>query len=473
MRRVRPNAVPRQSVVVATVAAAIVASPFAVVLTGSDPRPTDRHRDLPSTAIEQVGLAELTTTVLDLAGSGLSAAGVRLPDIDPLSVPPMVDGRPVGVAVQHLVRDSPLKMVAFTWERPVDASMLLRARADDGSWGEWTKLAPVHAEGTPSPEHPMGTEPVWVGDATEVQVAMTDHGLAIPAAEPAAGGLVELGIGTASTVIKTLLTVALGAVKATLISPESLLSLGSSLLSPLLGGPSVVARAQWGADESVRCSQPTFSPAIRGAIVHHTAGNNDYTPAQSAEIVRGIYAYHARTLRWCDIGYNALVDKYGQIFEGAFGGLDRNVEGTHTGGFNKSTVGVSMIGNLDQAAPSAAMVSAVARFLRWRLNRAGVNPAGTAQLTAESFSDSKFRAGAQTDLPAISGHRDYNNTSCPGELGYSALGPIRAMVAGAAPGAETTPPPSETPTPAEPSASPAPEPSASPAGGAPMEAASR
>ncbi|MGC5257933.1 peptidoglycan recognition protein family protein [Gordonia sp. DT218] len=411
----------------ASVAAAIVASPFAVVIAGSDPRPTDRHRDLPTTTIDELGLVDVPSAVLDIAESGLAAAGIRLPEPDPGLAIPATDDRPVGAAVKHIAGDKPLKMVAFTWDRAVDASMLLRAKHSDGTWGDWTKLEPVETAAAPSPEHPAGTEPVWVGDAREVQVAVTDSGVAIPAAEAPGGGLVEWGIGTASAVVEKLLTTAMSAMTATLISPESLLSLGSSLLTPLLGGPSVVARAQWGADESIRCSQPAYSPAARAAIVHHTAGSNDYTPEQSAEIVRGIYAYHARTLNWCDIGYNVLVDKYGQIFEGAFGGLDRNVEGTHTGGFNKATVGVSMIGNLDQVAPTPAMISSVARFLRWRLGKAGVNGLGSAQLTAEPFTDSKFPAGAVTSLPAISGHRDYNNTSCPGEFGHAALTAIRSM----------------------------------------------
>ncbi|MFW0786251.1 N-acetylmuramoyl-L-alanine amidase [Gordonia sp. CPCC 206044] len=454
MRRVRlRRARPRHSLVLATIAAAVVASPFAVVMTGAEPRPTDRHRPVPTTAIDQIGLAQAPAAMLDLAESGLAAAGVRLPEIDPDAALRMGE-RAVGAAVQHLVRDKPLKMVAFTWERPLDVSMLLRAKQADGAWGNWQKLDPVDSGRPASPEHPMGTEPIWVGDAREVQVAVTDNGLAIPAAEPAGGGLAELVIGSAGSLAKTLATTALSALKATLISPEGLLSLGSSMLTPLLGGPSVVARAQWGADESIRCSSPAYSPTMRGAIVHHTAGSNDYTPQQSIEIVRGIYAYHARSLNWCDIGYNVLVDKYGQIFEGAFGGLDRNVEGTHTGGFNKSTVGVSMIGNLDEVAPTTPMVSSVARFLRWRLGKAGVNPAGPAQLTAEPFSDSKFPAGAVTSLPAISGHRDYNSTTCPGQHGYAALTPIRAMVGGTAAPAPESPAP-ESPAPPPPAQPPA------------------
>lgn len=469
-RAVRPGRAHRRpSAFLAVAAATIVAAPF-IAVTASEsvtsPRPADKHRPLAQTGIDQFGLDTLPAVVADLAETGLDAAGVRLPDLlgagsEPTS-PSAGSGasgptsRP-GAVVQHLVRDSPLKMVAFTWDRPVDTDMLMRAKRPDGMWGEWTKLSPIDAAHNPTADRPSGTEPVWVGDAREVQVAMTDRsGLAIPAAAGPGGSLVELGVTAASAIAQKVLTTALSTVKATLISPESLLSLGSSLLTPLLGGPQVVARTQWGADESIRCSQPTFSPTVKAAIVHHTAGSNDYTPEQSVEIVRGIYAYHARTLNWCDIGYNALVDKYGQIFEGAFGGLDRNVEGTHTGGFNRETVGVTMIGDLDKAAPSAAMTNSVARFLKWRLNKAGINPLATAQLRAEPFTASRFPAGAMTNLPTISGHRDYNSTSCPGEHGMAALGVIRAMVGG------TPAPAPESPAPGAPA--PAPE---SPAPGAP------
>ncbi|OCW85822.1 N-acetylmuramoyl-L-alanine amidase, partial [Nocardia farcinica] len=540
---------PKPSIALAAIAAAVVASPFVVIASQSEPQLVDNKQTVSNTEIEQVPLRELPAAIVDVATSGLAAAGVELPPIDPdafplpdLTVPlpkglvpgagsssstdpsapsgspsressaessppespsaessppetssettepaatptteapsssersapsttreqpaprgdrapgtptrsnpssttpatpTMADGREVGAAVTHIVREAPIKMVAFTWERPVDVDLKLRAKNPDGKWGPWTVLEQISRGQAPSAKNPVGTEPVWVGDAREVQVAASKDGLAIPAAETQGGDLAQLAVGTASTVVTELATVALNALKATLISPESLLGLGSSLLSPLTGGPQVVARQAWGADESIRCSQPVYSPQMRGAIVHHTAGSNDYTPQQSAEIVRGIYAYHARSLNWCDIGYNVLIDKYGQIFEGAFGGLDRNVEGTHTGGFNKETLGVSMIGNLEEAPPTAAMVSATGKFLRWRLGKAGLNPAGTATLTSEGFAGTKFAAGTQSNLPVISGHRDYNSTSCPGVHGYAALTAIRALAGGAPPAPEPTPP---------------------------------
>ena len=568
---------PKPSIALAAIAAAVVASPFVVIASQSEPQLVDNKQTVSNTEIEQVPLRELPAAIVDVATSGLAAAGVELPPIDPdafplpdLTVPlpkglvpgagsssstdpsapsgspsressaesspsespstesspsetgsettepaatptteapsssersapsttreqptprgdrapgtptrsnpssttpatpTMADGREVGAAVTHIAREAPIKMVAFTWERPVDVDLKLRAKNPDGKWGPWTVLEQITRGQAPSAKNPVGTEPVWVGDAREVQVAASKDGLAIPAAETQGGDLAQLAVGTASTVVTELATVALNALKATLISPESLLGLGSSLLSPLTGGPQVVARQAWGADESIRCSQPVYSPQMRGAIVHHTAGSNDYTPQQSAEIVRGIYAYHARSLNWCDIGYNVLIDKYGQIFEGAFGGLDRNVEGTHTGGFNKETLGVSMIGNLEEVPPTAAMVSATGKFLRWRLGKAGLNPAGTATLTSEGFAGTKFAAGTQSNLPVISGHRDYNSTSCPGVHGYAALTAIRALAGGAPPAPEPTPP-ADPAAPAPPPAAPgAPAPPVEPGAPAPV-----
>lgn len=75
-------------------------------------------------------------------------------------------------------------------------------------------------------------------------------------------------------------------------------------------------------------------------MVHHTAGSNNYSPYDSAAIIRAIYAYHTKTLKWCDIAYNVLVDKYGQIFEGRFGGITNNVQG-HTPADSTSTAGAS------------------------------------------------------------------------------------------------------------------------------------
>jgi hypothetical protein len=85
--------------------------------------------------------------------------------------------------------------------------------------------------------------------------------------------------------------------------------------------PAIVSRAQWGA-QAPR-SAATYASGVDMAVVHHTAGSNSYTRDQAAGRVRGYQNYHRNTLGWKDIGYNALVDRYGRIYEGREGGLSR------------------------------------------------------------------------------------------------------------------------------------------------------
>src|SRR6185503_11397183 len=88
--------------------------------------------------------------------------------------------------------------------------------------------------------------------------------------------------------------------------------------------PTIVRRPEWGADESIVRAKPYYASAVRFAVVHHTAGTNSYSVSESAAIVRGIERYHVLANGWNDIGYNFLVDKYGQVFEGRGGGIAKN-----------------------------------------------------------------------------------------------------------------------------------------------------
>lgn len=193
------------------------------------------------------------------------------------------------------------------------------------------------------------------------------------------------------------------------------------------GMPKVITRAGWGANEGTRCMGPDYDDKLVGATVHHTAGSNNYTEAQSAGIVRGIYQYHAQTLGWCDIGYNALVDKYGNIFEGRYGGLDKNVQGAHAGGFNTGTFGISMMGNYTSVAPSEAAIKSVGNMIGWRLKVAGIKPKGQIQMTSGGTSYTKYPYGTTVTLPTIFAHRDVGNTTCPGDSGYAQMDKIRNL----------------------------------------------
>jgi len=193
------------------------------------------------------------------------------------------------------------------------------------------------------------------------------------------------------------------------------------------GSPSIVSRKGWGADEKIVRAKPSFAPVLKLAVVHHTAGTNNYTPAQAAAIVRGIEVYHVQGNGWNDIGYNFLVDRFGTVYEGRAGGIERNVIGAHAEGFNTGTVGVALIGNYSTATPPAAQQAGLVSLLAWRLDIAHIDPLAT--VVYRSGGNLKFKAGKAVTLRAISGHRDTGPSECPGAGAYALLPAIAKRVA--------------------------------------------
>jgi N-acetylmuramoyl-L-alanine amidase len=192
------------------------------------------------------------------------------------------------------------------------------------------------------------------------------------------------------------------------------------------GSPPIVSRSAWGADELLRRNHPHYASVVRLVIVHHTATPNNYTPDQAAAIVRGIDVFHVRTRGWNDIGYNFLIDRFGRVFEGRYGGITRNVIGAHALGFNTGSVGIALIGNFTTAKPPAAAVQSLERLIAWRLDLAHVDPVST--LSYVSGGSERWRAGVKVKLRAVSGHRDTGSTTCPGDQLYAQLDRI-ALVA--------------------------------------------
>ncbi len=196
----------------------------------------------------------------------------------------------------------------------------------------------------------------------------------------------------------------------------------------IAGSPTIIPRESWGADESIRRDKvPAYAPVLRFALIHHTVNSNSYTPAESAAMVRGIYVYHVKGNGWNDIGYNFLVDKYGQVFEGRFGGIDRNVVGAHSLGFNNGSVGVAVIGNYNGVGISQAARASLVKLLAWRLDVAHLDPLSFVNVL--SGGNQKFPAGIPVNLRAISGHRDTYFTECPGNALYAEIPSIAQSVA--------------------------------------------
>ena len=190
--------------------------------------------------------------------------------------------------------------------------------------------------------------------------------------------------------------------------------------------PAIVPRKEWKADERIVRHTPSYADAVRLSVVHHTAGQNVYSRAEAPAIVKAIQLYHVQGNGWNDIGYNFLVDRYGVVYEGRGGGVDRNVIGAHAQGFNTGSVGVALLGTYSSAAPTAASQKAIQELLAWRLDRAHVDPLST--MTYVSNGSNRFRMGIPVFMRAVSGHRDTGLTSCPGDVLYGRLGAIATAV---------------------------------------------
>lgn len=184
--------------------------------------------------------------------------------------------------------------------------------------------------------------------------------------------------------------------------------------------PKVKSRAEWGVGPST--IWPAVDAELSGAVIHHTAGNNDYAAWQGPSIVKGIWNYHTYGRGWGDIGYNFLVDKYGNIYEGRTGSLassDTQMPiGAHAAPGNTGSVGISVMGNYTSKTIEPAALEALADVIAWQFGRAGVDPNGTF-----TYRD---RAGIWRSIAAINGHKDIANTACPANI-YPELGKLRTM----------------------------------------------
>ncbi|MGY1605529.1 N-acetylmuramoyl-L-alanine amidase, partial [Geodermatophilus sp. SYSU D00815] len=378
-------------------------APEAVVSTGEDPAPSEPPS---SGAAAPTSSAATGTAGTDAAGAGgagtddVPVSGQELPGVPALSL-----SRP---------DTDEFSSVGVTWEQDpdvVDVRAQIRVKGTDGRWGGWTTLERddvTQRVSAVTADHDVrdGTAPYWTGPARGIEVIVQGADGAAPRDVRVA--LLDPGSSPAD------------ALDATATPSDSAHAAD--------GMPRVYTRAEWGADESIRFWDPEYPSTIKAATVHHTADSNNYTAEQVPAIMRSMYAYHTQTRGWGDIGYNVIVDKFGRIFEGRFGGLTSTVVGAHAGGFNTFTFGVSMLGNYDVAPVPQATINSVSEIIAWKFGLYRVDPRGTTVLTSGGGGTARYAAGVRVTLPTIFGHRDVGATACPGQYGYARLGDIRTNV---------------------------------------------
>jgi len=396
--------------------------------------------------VEDVGvLPAVASTAGDEAASGTpDSTLVELPVV----VPP-VDGDVVEETPELLAaRDEPDAIVAeevvaervstevvttdefqtigVTWPEGADAAALepqVRVMTD-GEWSGWVELGQEDEApdaGTADAENAVrdGTEAMWVGDAEAIQLsfaATADGGpddltLVLVGSEEVPLPADDRIVGEAEAEADGEMVVQTATMSAVPLADSA----------PAL---QIVTRAQWGARAQV-CT-PDVASRLVGAVVHHTAGSNTYsTQGEAMQQIRNDQRYHIEGRGWCDLGYNFVVDKWGNIYEGRADSLTKPVIGVHAGGFNTGTVGVSMLGTYG-APPPAATQRSVAQIIAFRLGPYGVRAQDSMSYYTGTGENSKYQ-NQTVILRRVFGHRDVAYTTCPGDGGYGALPAIRVM----------------------------------------------
>ncbi len=267
----------------------------------------------------------------------------------------------------------------------------VRARHLDGTWGEWLEVGMLDGADGPDPDTLEGaryershadlwtSDAVWVGAADGLQIEVTgERPSDVEVMVIDTAGLSESWLERTSRTLRSLTTAA----------PAQAAN----------GGPAIITRAQWGADESWRSGSPTYRNISHG-VIHHTVTKNDYTRAEAAQQVRNMYHWHTRGNGWSDLGYNFVVDRFGRIYEGRHGGIDRGVQGAHARGWNSTSFGVAMMGNYNHVDPTQASLDAAAELFAWKYAVHGMDPDPAARVSVN---------GAR--IRTLEGHRNVRSS---------------------------------------------------------------
>ncbi len=283
-----------------------------------------------------------------------------------------------------------------------------RTRTDGEAWTDWVEAS--------------NGDPVWAGGADEVQVRSRDV--------PIEGKLHYVNVSGSETSASRLLNGLRSAVNSAVIAVAA---------NPLTAGtaeaksprPKFVSRKQWGANRKRGGCKPRDRPSIgkvKGGAIHHTDGTNSYSRAQAPSVILGICRYHRNANRWDDIGYNALVDRFGTLYQGRAGGMRRAIIGAHAEGVNTWTTGIAVVGDFQKQRIRRKTKRSIVHYLAWKLDVANRRPAGKIRLRSTGGASSRAERGQIIVTRPIFGHRDTNFTACPGNRLYRQIRKIRKAV---------------------------------------------
>jgi hypothetical protein len=308
-------------------------------------------------------------------------------------------------------------LAGVQWSGPVAPRIELRAGSGGEAWSRWASASvrghePDHAV----PSDARFGEPLWFGPVDRIQVRSQG---------PVSG--VRLHFVAASAVAAPV--VVAPAVAASAGAVSAALPLVGPPLPAGPGQPGIIARSAWAGRRDGPAGGP-FYGSVQMAFVHHTENPNGYSAGEVPAMLRAIYDYHRFTRGYFDIAYNFIIDAFGRIWEARAGGVDEPVIGAHAGAFNAVSTGVAILGTFMVSEPPPPAVMSLQRLLAWKLALHGVPVLGKVRVEvdpADAFY-TRFRPGQRVLLPRVAGHRDGDQTDCPGNDLYARLPAIRTKV---------------------------------------------
>lgn len=233
-----------------------------------------------------------------------------------------------------------------------------------------------------------------------------------------------------------------------IIDPKEILA---SLLIVDTPNPPVISRAKWGADENLRYMKQEikekveeipedterydydgkltnviyhdakgqkyiwpleYTKTVKRFIIHHTATTSNLDNPAAA--IRSIYYYHSVTRGWGDIGYNYLIDQQGRIYEGRAG--SEKVVGAHAGYANAESIGIGVLGDYSEEEVPYAVIQSLINLISSKAKKYNIQADKFSMLDGELVAN-------------IIGHRDVNDTDCPGRKLYEKLPYLRVLIA--------------------------------------------
>jgi hypothetical protein len=187
--------------------------------------------------------------------------------------------------------------------------------------------------------------------------------------------------------------------------------------------PFILSRSDWWgnlpADElsypnATNTKTVSYNTNTTHGFIHHGASSNNYI--DGASIVRAYWNFHVNSRGWKDIGYNYLVDKFGNLYMGRHNDdwPNKDVLGAHTGVCNPYSFAICAVGDYDTIQFNSVMLNSINHLMAYKCDLRGMNPVGTG-----------FIYNATIDI--ISGHRvaPGASTTCPGDSAFNILNQIR------------------------------------------------